>query len=288
MKTAKKLLDIAVAEVGYLEKRTNAQLHEKTANAGRNNWNKYAGDLDAIPSFFNGLKNGFYWCAIFVCWCFVKAFGADGAMQMLYLPQKSAGASCTYLAGRFKAKGRLYTEAQAGDLAFFTSNGGKTYYHMGIVTKVDEVYIYTVEGNTSGDSRVDANGDGVFEKRYKKTSTGIRYGRPEYETETATPETPAAPPEEKPETILPQYTVGEVYHLQVGALSVRENAGITARRKNYEELTANAKAHAYSTGHLKIGTAVTCLETKTVGEDVWMRIPSGWCAAYYEGKFYIK
>ncbi len=86
---------------------------------------------------------------------------------------------------------------------------------------------------------------------------------------------------------LPQYTVGKVYTVQVDALSVRTGAGTKNRRKAYEELTKNAKAHAYSSGHLKKGTAVTCLEVEAVGNDVWMRIPSGWCAAYYSSTHYV-
>ena len=72
------------------------------------------------------------------------------------------------------------------------------------------------------------------------------------------------------------------------ALSVRTGAGTQHKRKTYAQLTANAKANAYSTGYLKKGTAVTCMETKQVGADVWMRIPSGWVAAWYAGKQYVK
>lgn len=86
----------------------------------------------------------------------------------------------------------------------------------------------------------------------------------------------------------PKYTVGKLYKLQVDALSVRVAPGTQAERKAYAALTANAKEHAYDTGHLKVGTSVTCLQTKVLGDDVWMRIPSGWCAAYYNGKYYIK
>lgn len=86
----------------------------------------------------------------------------------------------------------------------------------------------------------------------------------------------------------PKYTVNKVYTTQVNQLSVRVGAGINYARKTYAQLSVNARQHAYSTGHLKKGTAVTCLETKKVGNDVWMRIPSGWVAAYYGGAYYIK
>ena len=43
---ASKVIAVAMNEVGYLEKRTNAQLYDKTANAGTNNYTKYANDID--------------------------------------------------------------------------------------------------------------------------------------------------------------------------------------------------------------------------------------------------
>lgn len=47
----------AQAQVGYMGKRSNAQLDDFKANtAGR--WNKYARDLDALGDFYNGRKNG--------------------------------------------------------------------------------------------------------------------------------------------------------------------------------------------------------------------------------------
>lgn len=61
MTAVEKLLKIALAEDGYLEKATNSQLDDKTANAGYNNWNKYARDLD-LMGIYNGKKNGYHWC----------------------------------------------------------------------------------------------------------------------------------------------------------------------------------------------------------------------------------
>lgn len=43
--TAKKLLEIAAAEIGYIEKQSNSQLDNKTANAGSADYTKYARDL---------------------------------------------------------------------------------------------------------------------------------------------------------------------------------------------------------------------------------------------------
>ena len=69
--TVSKLLAIAAAEIGYKEKETNAQLDDKTANAGDNNWTKYARDLQKA-GYYQAGKNGYAWCVMFVDWCFLQ------------------------------------------------------------------------------------------------------------------------------------------------------------------------------------------------------------------------
>lgn len=83
------------------------------------------------------------------------------------------------------------------------------------------------------------------------------------------------------------YIAGKTYTTQV-VLVVRSGPGLNYAKKSYSQLTLNAKKVATGNGNLKKGVSVTCLETKKVGNDIWMRIPSGWCAAYYNGNYYIK
>lgn len=87
------------------------------------------------------------------------------------------------------------------------------------------------------------------------------------------------------------YKVGTTYTTQV-ILKVRSGAGTNYAQKSYNQLTTNAKANAYSTGVnvgcLKAGTRVTCQEIRQVGNDIWIRIPSGWIAGLYQGKVYVK
>lgn len=86
----------------------------------------------------------------------------------------------------------------------------------------------------------------------------------------------------------PIYKVGAVYTTQV-ELKVRTGAGTNYRAKTYSELSANAKANdSDKDGAINKGTKVTCKALKTVGNDIWMQIPSGWIAAYYSGKKYVK
>ena len=76
MSAVEKVMSIAASEVGYLEKRSNANLYDKTANAGSKNYTKYWAEIK--PDY-----QGQPWCACFVTWCLVKAFGKDKAVQLL-------------------------------------------------------------------------------------------------------------------------------------------------------------------------------------------------------------
>lgn len=176
--TASKVIAVAAAEIGYKEKASNSQLDDKTANAGSANYTKYANYFDKeCPNWYNGKKNGYAWCDMFVDYCFHMAFGHEKALELLCQPEKSAGAGCTYSAGYYKAKGQFYTSnPKAGDQIFFgTSISNCT--HTGIVEKVDSSKVYTIEGNTS---------DQVARRSYALgNSTIVGYGRPKYDAETA-------------------------------------------------------------------------------------------------------
>lgn len=166
------VLQIARAEVGYREKKSNAQLDDKTANAGGGNWTKYARDLDAIPHFYNGKKNGYAWCDIFYDWLLVKAFGPEMSKAMLCQPSDSAGAGCRYSAQYYQAAGQFFRVPQPGDQIFFQYSPGEV-SHTGIVEAVSGGTVTTIEGNSS---------DGVSRRAYA-TGTGViyGYGRPKWE-----------------------------------------------------------------------------------------------------------
>ena len=73
MSAVDQVIALAKQELGYLEKKDNnlKYLFDKTANAGSNNYTKYAYEIwTKWPDFFNGNKNGYAWCASFVCWLF--------------------------------------------------------------------------------------------------------------------------------------------------------------------------------------------------------------------------
>ena len=178
---ASKVIDIALAEVGYLEKKSNSNLDSKTANAGSNNYTKYWRD---IANWGLGNYQAQYWCAAFVFWCYVKAYGLDTAKKMLY---HAPYIYCPTAGSLFKQKGRLYSEPKVGDVVVFMSSGG-VFGHTGIVYKVDSTYFYTIEGNTSSASGVVANGGAVECKCYTISSAkskGHKFCRPDYSVVTS-------------------------------------------------------------------------------------------------------
>ncbi len=170
---AQKVIAIALAEVGYREKASNASLDDLSANAGSGNWTKYARDL-AAAGYYNGNKNGYAWCECFVDWCFWKAFGPDG--QRIQCQTGDLGAACIYSMQYYRQQGRCDQNPRPGDQVFFY--GGGTVGHTGIVVEVFESSITVVEGNSS---------DRVQKLSYSRSSGSIAgYGHPWYEKAEST------------------------------------------------------------------------------------------------------
>lgn len=184
MYTASELVAVAESEVGYLEKKSNADLDSKTGNAGINNYTKYARDLHRA-GYYNGNKNGYSWCEVFVDWCHWIASGRDPKLAQEAIFQTGVyGAGCTWSANCYRNAGRFFTSPQVGDQIYFGTKGNES--HTGIVYKVDSTKVYTIEGNTSGASGVIANGGGVCKKSYPLSYDKIvGYGRPNYAAEVS-------------------------------------------------------------------------------------------------------
>lgn len=159
MTAQQKVINLAYQQVGYVEQKTN-----KT---------KYAADLDALGDIYNGKKNGYDWCDVFVDWLFIKAFGKEIGMKLLTQAYNGLGAGVRYSADYYKAKGQFKTDPQPGDQIFFIN--GDTWTHTGIVVSVKDGMVYTIEGNAG------ANADRVVECRYPVGASYIAgYGRPDW------------------------------------------------------------------------------------------------------------
>jgi hypothetical protein len=66
-----KFLNTSKNEEGYVEKATNDNLEDKTANAGENNWTKYGEWFGLNGNYIdqNGELHEAPWCAMYVDWC---------------------------------------------------------------------------------------------------------------------------------------------------------------------------------------------------------------------------
>ena len=191
MTEIEKILKVANEEVGYLEKASNGELDDKTANAGDKNFTKYARDMDNLH-VYNGIKQGYAWCNIFIDWCFYKALGIERARELLI----GWSAGCTQDWNWLKNAGRIVENPQKGDLIFF-----RNLSHIGIIENVEGDTIHTIEGNTSNDAELIINGGCVAKKTYSKNSSAIYgYARPAYGSED-NGEAIEQPKEDKDKTI---------------------------------------------------------------------------------------
>lgn len=172
--TAKNLLSIAIAELGYCEKETNAQLDDKTANAGDGNWTKYARDLHTA-GYYQAPKNGYAWCDMFVDWCFLQLAGSKEKGEWLECQTGLYGAGCEWSSNCYRWAKRFDKNPQPGDQIFFGKTGSEE--HTGIVEKVEGGKVYTIEGNASNQ---------VKRCSYSLSSSRIvGYGHPRFDAEEA-------------------------------------------------------------------------------------------------------
>ena len=212
---ANAVLDIAMAEVGYLEKKSNKSLDSKTANAGSANYTKYGRDMHKLEPTVMDFPAS--WCDAFVDWCFMTAYGVAEAKKLL------CGAFNDYTpssAQLYQKKKQWGSEPKVGAQIFFKNN--TRICHTGLVYKFDNAYVYTIEGNTSGTSGVVANGGGVFMKKYARTNKSIAgYGYPKYDVEPIPKEITATGTADKfNKTFAGTYTTS-------ANLNMRDDAGTT-------------------------------------------------------------
>jgi hypothetical protein len=123
MAIGKEALKVAATQIGKCE------------NPVGSNWGKPVKDyLASVCINFPAS-----WCMAFVYWCFDQA-KKEGQNPLI----KTGGVLFAW--NKADKKHRI-TECQAGDI--FIMDFGKGLGHTGIVERVDENFIYTIEGNTN-------------------------------------------------------------------------------------------------------------------------------------------
>ena len=169
------LVAVAVSQAGYCE----GSLSSNPAYANSNNYQKYGLWYDNNVDYIGVQRAA--WCAAFVSWC---AEQAGIPFSIVYYH-----AYCPYGVNWFKNQGRFqYATSRGGsyipnpgDIVYFAPAGSSTSSHIGIVRYVSGGYVYTVEGNTSGQNGEVNEGGGVFLKSYSLSYSRLYgYGTPAY------------------------------------------------------------------------------------------------------------
>ncbi len=187
----KQVYNVLVKELGYLEKRSNANLYDKTANAGYANYTKYWKELAEAGmmqyygySKTSGFAGGtyWYWCAGIQQWGFLKAFGVAKAAKLFLTTERAAFINCEDLYQKAKAAGQISKTPQKGAIVLFRNSKGE-HYHTEFCYNVVGNRMNTIGGNTSpnkGDAVPVANGGGVYDKVYNINRVSADYFIPKY------------------------------------------------------------------------------------------------------------
>lgn len=173
--TASELIQEAGRWVGYCGKTKNIDLDDPTALPG-GLYTCFARDLwmnGNSDHYYNGNKNGFSYCCVFVDAMFYYAAGRDKNAAVDVKPTGSLGAGVKWSKGYMEDL--IVEDPRPGDIVFFRSGGELT--HTGIVIDVTDTTVSTIEGNINGPRYNHV----VGKKTYKRTDSYIdSYARPRY------------------------------------------------------------------------------------------------------------
>lgn len=125
------LVNVALSQVGYRESNSSSNL--SGTSQGSSNYTEYAK--------WYGLP-GQPWCAMLISWC-ARQTGIPTSII-----KNSAVASIDSFGVTYHSRASGYTPVP-GDLIVFGSSGSNSGEHIGIVVKVANGKVYTIEGNSS-------------------------------------------------------------------------------------------------------------------------------------------
>lgn len=241
------------------------------------NKNKYAKFFDDLRKsgvkIYNGLKDGAAWCDIFADYCYIQAVGVEIGPKMIYQPLNGCGAGVKFSAEYYRKNKAFYTSPEVGDQIFYGKDGEPgTETHTGIVVKLTEKTVYTVEGNT---------GNEVKAKTVSRSQIGkkvVGFGRPNWSLAVKA-ETPEEPQLEKPTEKPATPVTPEKPENKIKKLVVISKSGVNVR--------ADRSVKAY-----KLKPALNYGQTVRVSDCVggWYKLADrpGWCIKNWNGKELFK
>lgn len=242
-RSVQRLLDIARAELGYLEKKSNSQLDDKLANAGDQNYTKYARDL-ANAGYYQASKQGYEWCDVFVDWCFHQLCdGNKEEAEAMHFQSGPYGAGCYWSAMYYKQADRYFTsDPKPGDQIFFGD-----YDHTGLVEKVSNGVITTIEGNAS---------NSVKRLTYKVDDSWINgFGRPQYDISEVPSDSTTGPEEYTLDQFIRdvQGAIGAEVDGIAGPETISKTVTISSTSNNYHKVVEFVQKRLYALGYTQVG-----------------------------------
>ncbi len=183
------VLAMALSQMGYQEGASSGSYSGESS--GSSNYTEYCYNMGDFGYGYGG--SNYPWCATFVSWSLYQS-QVSNIMGISNWCRNHQGdinyiwceVSCSQWANQlkkfsyFKERSSGYTP-KSGDLIFF-----RGFAHIGIVVWQDGTNVYTIEGNTSDSSGVDANGGGAYYKKYSLSNTNIDgYGTLPYKTNSS-------------------------------------------------------------------------------------------------------
>ncbi len=167
------LVGVADTQIGYIEGSLTGDQYGID-----NNYQKYGVWYDEAVEPVNAAYAA--WEGSFVAWCAEQAaIPASVVPRCVYAPYSSAWFDAKGLLEASQSRGGSYIP-KAGDLIYFAPASTTEPTHMGIVTAVTDSGVYTIEGNTYGQSGEQTD-QGVFAKYYNFNYVRIYgYATPNY------------------------------------------------------------------------------------------------------------
>ncbi len=189
------VLAIALSQLGYQEGASNGAFSGEVS--GGQNYVEFSYNMGDLGLGYGG--SDYPWCASFVSWCLYQSHSTDQATYK-DLGRNHVGdykyiwkeISCSQWVRQLKGAGYYKYSAyeggsytpKYGDLVFFQNSKGVA--HIGICLYTSGGRIYTVEGNTSDASGLEANGGGVYFKNYALSTSYINgYGVLPYKSDSS-------------------------------------------------------------------------------------------------------
>ena len=122
MPYASDIITVANNELGYIGKQGNANINNKELTFGESgSYTKYGYEIDnTYNNLYDSKRNGKTpWNTVFVHWVFIKAFGYEEALKMLYLTEHNNAYIPEEFMNIFKTNNKYYTsDPLPGDIVF--------------------------------------------------------------------------------------------------------------------------------------------------------------------------